>query len=628
MKKIVLFFTLSFAFKIYSQSVNTQTNFEIKWYSKYDSIPIFIKFKPIESPVLNAENINKWFQSNLNANKQFNFKKISDNKDLEGNYHEKYTQYYQEYKVINSMVNLHFQKGKIQSLNGHYFPNLNIDITPTINEITAFKIALKQYPTNTKYIWELDDSNKLKAATPTGELCIVAKKFIHKQGNFRLAYAYTIMGMQPHFSEKIYIDAINGEVLNKINIQCDIEVPGRGLSYYDGIKNFICDSISNDSIFLTKNESAISVFNLKSNTDFALAQLYNHRTNHWGKDSLLKKNVAVDVYWAMDKTLNFYSNVLQRESYDGNGSPIVAVVNYDVGFNNAFWNGSFAAFGNGDGKSMNPLVTLDICGHEITHGLTGNSAELIYMDESGALNESFSDIFGKCIEHAYQKNNFTWTIANKVMTTGFGFRNMQNPAIYSNPKYYQGRYYYNGSENNGGVHTNSGVQNHWFYLLCQGGTERNESTNITHKVDSIGWQKATRIAYSNLTNYLTPMSDYYESSLYSTEAAGLMYGRGSHVQKQVILAWHLAGLSDLTNIENITISKNIELFPNPTDGKLNLKIKNILVENLSFNILDITGKNVLSAQLNASNTIDVSNFEKGIYFIQFGDSSVLKFIKL
>ena len=122
----------------------------------------------------------------------------------------------------------------------------------------------------------------------------------------------------------------------------------------------------------------------------------------------------------------------------------------------------------GDGnlaQGYRPLVSLDICGHEITHGVTTYSANLTYSYESGALNESFSDIFGECIENTASGSN-DWMMGCDIGVSGCGaFRNMANPNQFGDPDTYKGTYWYTGTGDNGGVHYNSGVQNKWFYVL-------------------------------------------------------------------------------------------------------------------------------------------------------------------
>ncbi|MEZ4849341.1 MAG: M4 family metallopeptidase [Bacteroidia bacterium] len=154
-------------------------------------------------------------------------------------------------------------------------------------------------------------------------------------------------------------------------------------------------------------------------------------------------------------------------------------MSYSSNYVNAFWDGTRMTYGDGDGVNYGPLVSADITGHEITHGVTEYSANLVYQRESGALNESFSDIFGEMIEfHATGSND--WQMGTDIGIGGSGaIRSMNNPNLYGDPDTYGGSNWYNPNcgtptqfNDYCGVHTNSGVQNKWFYILAAGESAR------------------------------------------------------------------------------------------------------------------------------------------------------------
>jgi Zn-dependent metalloprotease len=163
------------------------------------------------------------------------------------------------------------------------------------------------------------------------------------------------------------------------------------------------------------------------------------------------------------------------------------------------------------------LTSLDVVGHEIAHGLTEFSARLIYANESGALNESFSDIFGTALEFEARPNRANWTVGEDI---GGAFRSMINPKAYGNPDTYGGKYWVNQNcipsraNDYCGVHSNSGVQNRWFYLVAQGDTGVNDQAD-SFQVSGIGMTKAAEISFRNLTVYLTPSSNHEDARFYS-----------------------------------------------------------------------------------------------------------------
>src|SRR5262249_1370417 len=157
---------------------------------------------------------------------------------------------------------------------------------------------------------------------------------------------------------------------------------------------------------------------------------------------------------------------------DGATPLITSVVHYGTRYNNAFWNGSSMTYGDGDGTAFSPLVTLDIAGHEMTHGVTERTANLTYAGEPGALNESAADVFGALVERRTRgESGNTWKIGEDAYTPGTAgdaLRYMNNTHRGGQPDHYSERY--TGSADNGGVHTNSGIGNFAFYCLAKGCT--------------------------------------------------------------------------------------------------------------------------------------------------------------
>ncbi|HCN84785.1 MAG TPA: hypothetical protein DIT07_14380 [Sphingobacteriaceae bacterium] len=270
-------------------------------------------------------------------------------------------------------------------------------------------------------------------------------------------------------------------------------------------------------------------------------------------------NPALDVHWGMEKTYDFYQSVFSRNSYDGNGSVIKNFVNGTMQVQNT-QNNAFAmpapynimVYGMGDGSFMSPVVGLDVEGHEFSHMVTANNGHggLTYQGESGALNESFSDIFGTCVEF-YGASSPNWTIGENVTIPAPHYlRSMSNPnsGYQPQPDTYTGSYWVNptSTQDNGGVHTNSGVQNFWFYLLCQGGSGTNDLTH-TYSVTGIGITQARQIAYRNLTTYLLPSATYNDSYLGSLQAAQDLYGNPSTQYTAVRAAWYAVGIGNDPN---------------------------------------------------------------------------------
>lgn len=273
-------------------------------------------------------------------------------------------------------------------------------------------------------------------------------------------------------------------------------------------------------------------------------------------------NPALDVHWGMEKTYDFYLNTFARNSFDGNGSIIKQYVNpptlqtqYNQSPNNASafpapYN--FMQYGMGDGQFMNPVVAIDVEGHEYTHMVVANNGNggLVYQGESGALNESFADIFGVCVEF-YSGINPDWLMGEDIMVSAPNLRSMSNPnsGFTPQPDTYNGQFWKNPSNlqnDNGGVHVNSGVQNFWFYLLSQGGSGTND-LGKAYAVTGIGIADARKIAYKNLTTYLLPNATYADSYNGSLQAAQDLFGNPSSQYTAVRQAWYAVGIGNDPN---------------------------------------------------------------------------------
>lgn len=349
--------------------------------------------------------------------------------------------------------------------------------------------------------------------------------------------------------------------------------------YYNNIYPTV--TFSNLNIYLTTPPYSVEVWDYDAvgGNDFGGSYPFNTNVgtfswsgngNNGSYNILTSGHPALDVHWGMEKTYDFYLNVFGRNSFDGNASLIKNYVfpPLPTGFagwpNNAFANGppyNIMVYGPGDKTSYTDFVSLDITGHEFTHLVVnhaGNSngidSGLVYQGESGALNESFADIFGTCAEFYTNISTANWTLfENFRLTSPYYERSMSNPNSGQQPDTYnspsQNGYWANPSNLSfdfGGVHINSGVQNFWFYLLCQGGTGTNDLNN-SYSVTGIGINQARQIAYRNLTTYLGPQATYLDAFAGSLQAAEDLYGNSSAQYNSVRQAWYAVGIGSNPN---------------------------------------------------------------------------------
>ena len=243
-------------------------------------------------------------------------------------------------------------------------------------------------------------------------------------------------------------------------------------------------------------------------------------------------------------TYNLYFEVYQRDSLDGEGLPLVSSVHVRRKFNNAFWNGDQMAYGDGDGVIFKPLAdSLTVCGHELSHGVVQFSGGLIYQDQSGALNESFADVFGvltaqyKLGQSAAEAD---WLIGAEILgddIQGDALRSMKAPGtaydddrLGKDPQPFHMDDYNNTSRDNGGVHINSGIPNQAFYLTAQylGGN---------------AWEKAGHIWYDTMQQINDPHATFANWADKTIEVARARFGRGSRESILTRRAWKLVGIN-------------------------------------------------------------------------------------
>ncbi len=202
-------------------------------------------------------------------------------------------------------------------------------------------------------------------------------------------------------------------------------------------------------------------------------------------------------------TYDFYITNHSRKSIDNNNLPIISTVHYASGYNNAYWSGAQMVYG--DAYSY-PMAD-DVVAHELTHGVTQYESNLFYYYQSGAINESFSDLWGEYYDQTNGLGNDTasvkWLIGEDVSGAG-AIRNMSNPPAYGDPDKMSSPNYYEGAGDSGGVHYNSGVNNKAIFLMVDGGTFNGKT------VTSLGWEKTGAIYYEAQTNLLSSGADYLD----------------------------------------------------------------------------------------------------------------------
>lgn len=458
--------------------------------------------------------------------------------------HLRIDQYYQGLRVIGGELIAHFTAdGSLRVLNGTPVPDLELEVNPAVNATAAIARA------------STDLQSSFGAGRPTDPELVV----FPWAGKNYLAWRMILTSDTPMGRWEYFIDAANGDVIFKANRIMNTDAVGTGIGVMGLPRNHIDVDFTG------------STYQMKNNT----RQISNNPHGHNGQmpaGNYLQTNIAgstlpgtiatdPDNVWntagsqaaAVDGQVFsglFYDYMLakfNRNSYTGTGTSMLTVVNYSgEGNDNAYWDGQRIVVWSNSSGWRSLAGCLDVISHEWGHAITENESNLIYQKESGALNESFSDMMGAAFEfYCDTLDTPDWLMGENGQVGGTGFRDMSNPHAKGDPDYYGTTDPYwvdvvncspSSFNDYCGVHTNSGVGNKWFYLLSDGGTHH----SITVTGITVG--NAIKVAYRANQLYWTSSIDYYNAALGTVTAADDLDGSGVWAT-QTAKAWNAVGVA-------------------------------------------------------------------------------------
>ncbi|MFG2311806.1 M4 family metallopeptidase [Streptomyces sp. NPDC048566] len=363
-----------------------------------------------------------------------------------------------------------------------------------------------------------------------------------------LAYETVVGGLQDDGTPNqlhVITDAATGKKLHEY--QGIENATGTGKTLYSGSVS-LTTTLSGSTYQLTDaSRGGHKTYNLAHGTS-GTGSLFTDADNIWGtgaaSSSGTDQTAAADAAYGAQETWDFYKNTFGRSGIKNNGVGAYSRVHYGNSYVNAFWDDSCFCMTYGDGSgNTHPLTSLDVAGHEMSHGVTSNTAGLKYSGESGGLNEATSDIFGTGVE--FYANNSSdvgdYLIGEKIDINGDGspLRYMDKPS-----KDGGSADYWSSSVGRKDVHYSSGVANHFFYLLSEGsgaktinGVSYNSPTYNGSTVTGIGRAKALQIWYKALTTYMTSTTKYAGARTATLSAASALYGSTSAEYQAVAAAW-------------------------------------------------------------------------------------------
>ena len=344
----------------------------------------------------------------------------------------------------------------------------------------------------------------------------------------------------------VIVDAASAAILDSWD---GVETAGTGKGFFNGTVALETTAISGGYSLKDSTRGGQYTVDMK-NKQTGNGALFTDADNTWGDFTLSNsQSVAVDAQYGTAMTWDYYQKVHHRNGIGNDFKGSYNRVHYGRNYNNAFWQDGCLCmtYGDGDGRTFNPFDSLDVAGHEMSHGVTSRTSNLTYSGESGGLNEGTSDIFGTMVEYYANNANDTpdYWIGERLYKSGTNaLRAMHKPSLdgASADCYYSGV----GSLN---VHYSSGVANHFFYLLAEGTAPASTPASPTcasgdsrvatgnGSLAGIGRSKAEQIWYKALTVYFTSNTNYAAARTATLTAAGDIYGAGSSEQNAVAAAW-------------------------------------------------------------------------------------------
>ena len=529
--------------------------------------------------------------------------------DKLGFIHYRFYQTYAGVRVENTMLVAHVKEGKLVSVSSSLVTDFDASMSSkiavrTIADKEAIAKAI-QHTGATVFAWQdADMENALKDqegvnATyyPKAVKVWYNEKDEMNASTLKLAYKVDVYTQEPKISRAYYfIDAQTGAVIGKRDRMHTTDAVGTANTLYSGTQTIHSDQTGVNAYRLRdySRGQGIITRNAKNRAEITSTSA------NW--NLALPDQNGLDAHWGVEMTYDFYKVSFNRNSIDNNGMALYSYVNKG-GFlyrDNASWDGTAMNYGKRSGAAnKNKGVTgIDVTGHELTHGVTEYTCNLVYSGESGGMNESLSDIMGKSVQFWAKPADKDWRLSNDM---AWFIRDMSNPNAFNQPDTYGGTYW----NANGDVHISSGVGNFMFYLLVDGGTGTNDKGN-PYSLQGIGLAKADQILYRSQSVYLVSSSKYADWRVACINAATDLYGASSNEVAQVKNAFYAVGIGTAApaGFAAADFKTNVTMFPNPVNGGVSTVKFNLVKDgNVILKVYDRTA--------NAVQTYNLGNRQKG-----------------
>jgi bacillolysin len=488
---------------------------------------------------------------------QLRVRRVQDDTLIPGREHERLDQYHRGVRVWGGDVARQLRtNGQVVSTFGTLYDNIDLDTSPAVDAAAARAIVARRSPAE-------------MAVSRDPELIVLPRD----GRGYTLAWRLRATSLEELDVREYFVDAHSGRVvLEYSDLQTQIGVVGRATGLLGDAKKISVRSgsggfITNDAL---RPPASLITYDLKGDTARVRDYLFGRVQLGTGdiafdSDNTWTDGVVVDAHVYTGLTYDYlYRRFNRRGLNDANITSLAIVhpaprnssaeermANPLFFANAAYYGGGLVIYGVGlpdnvtsGGRSWNHTVAaIDLVSHELTHGVTDYSSGLIYQNESGALNESFSDIIGTAVEFFFQEPGSGNLRADYLVAEDavkpFGIRSLSDPGAFGHPDHYSRRFL--GTADNGGVHTNSGISNHAFYLAIEGGTNRTSGLSV-QGVGASNREQIEKVFYRAFTEMLPANATFSIARAATIQSARDLYGANSAAEAAVTQAWTAVGV--------------------------------------------------------------------------------------
>jgi len=516
---------------------------------------------PLSIAASSAQDLRQWdaFVTQQSRDGELRLRRVRDDLLVPGRSHERFDQYFKGVHVVGGGVTRQLDGARTASVFGETYPAIDIDTTPQVSAEAALDAVAQRGPPDLG----------IDGQSQRPELAILPLD----EGGYALAYQiHSRTGMDRLVD---FVDARTGRViLHYSNLQRQAAI-GSGRGVFGDTKKVSARALS--GMFVADDLARppdVATFDLRGNLDRTIGflngfihlgvnDLASNPSNTWtdGPD--------VDGHVYAGYTYDYYYKRFGRRGLDNHDMPFTVLIHpvrrSDIATASADTIGTFYlnAFYAGDGvvvygEGLPPGFTtapfrqtvdyfsgaLDIVAHELSHGVTEFSSGLIYRNESGALNEAFSDIMGISVKFFFRPTmgdgvlQANYALGSDVIRPG-GIRSFDNPARFGDPDHYSKRLLT--TEDNGGLHTNCTIIDHAFYLAIEGGTNRTSGLSV-QGVGAANREQIEKVFYRGFTLMLTPNATFSMARAATLQSARDLYGPGSAAERAILQAWTAVGV--------------------------------------------------------------------------------------